>query len=337
MVPDMPPLQEQRIRCCVDFIEIAIDCRSTSNIAHVRGLLANALSLTADQDAPAVFGLTNDGEHAGNGPAKHFTFKLQNPRSFRDISNLLRQLEQPGGGWKGLEISSVTFPSVEIALDTYIEGADQMVLARVLLDRYRFLAAETGDAWHCYRKPQEGSLEIYQARTWIGQANLEREQRNISSARQFVNAMAEGWQCADINKRESWDVRFHGYVKTHDLNHSLEMPNWCARMEITFRGGAVPFRTMEALAEFNFKELTQWFSYKMFSAKAEKIRYHGLQQHSVDSLARPGKYHRPNTQLPGSYHMEKPANRFRQTLTADAGLNAKIARALKILTTNWRL
>lgn len=163
------------------------------------------------------------------------------------------------------------FAAIMAALGTIRERLDQSYAIRVLgievaLDAYNKdgTADELAEmAAHFLKGINRVSPEhprIYR---------LKNEKREIGSHRELIQALKEGFQIGIGNGN---GTRFqHGYLKTTDNGQTFPESQHRARIEIRLQGEGCPVQTLDALADFNFGDLSNYFRFRQFGASKNEF------------------------------------------------------------------
>ncbi|WP_332848143.1 hypothetical protein [Massilia sp. S19_KUP03_FR1] len=292
-------------RAVVDWVELEVQLLRQSNFWTVKKAVHAALRLP--QGAHSFF----EALDAGSGSAASaFRFRIQDLNQMRQLSVVIEELNYKFG------LSSVRPIAVELAFDTFMQGGTVRQLAEVATDRFKFNTAKPGDDWHFYRMKGEGR---HYANT-------------LQQRRDLIELFEASWQLTDRNSKDA-DIRYHAYVKTQDNKKSLIPSRYCARLEVTLRGMALPFTTIPELIEFNFTSLAHHFKFRRLADDLHPAVRDVLAKWSGRQLGRNGRYRRPDTQRIGRY---SGTSRFRGSTVADEGLNTVAYECLRKLTREWR-
>lgn len=295
-------------RAAVDWVAIQIQLAERSNFMTVRDALRDALQLLGNE-APYVEAL----DETRGRSASIFRFRIQDPMRGWRIRQVLDRLR------KRFDFGHIQVVGIEVAFDTYCQGANVRELAEIAADRYRFLTAKPSADWYFYRRPGEG-------RRYINDDNM------IGQHRDLVKCFAEGWQLTECNSQAA-DIRFHAYVKTRDSGCDLPPQEYCARLEITLQGAALPLTTVDELERFNFTRLSRHFKFRRLADGLHPAARHALMTWSKSQLGRGGRYRRPNWNRIGTY---SGISKFRGSTIANDDLNEAAYECLRKLTRDWR-
>lgn len=296
-----------RLEAVVDWIELEIQLAERSNFMTVQDHLGDALKLPAGRN-PHVEALD---ETAGRS-ASIFRFRIQDPKQIRQLDQVLTRMRER------FDFGSPKIVAIEVAFDTYVEGASFRELAEVLTDRYRFLTTAPGDDWYFYRNGGEGRLYL----------------NTLDCRRDLVRHFEQHWQLTDMNSKNV-PVRYHAYVKTMDGTQPLLPENYRARLEVTLQGEALPFTTLAQLREFDFTKLADYFKFRRLADTLHPFVRHPMMTWMKDQLGRRGQYRRPVRQGDVMKYAKRKVL-FRHSTVADEALNAAAYECLRKLTTAWR-
>ena len=289
----------------VDWIELEMQLSGSSNFWTVQDVLKSVLGLP--QNAPPFV----QGVDAGSGNAASvFRFRIQNLGRKSLLTQVVAALHAK------FRLLDIRPTAVELAFDTYYQGGSVRHLAELASDRFRFVTAAPGDDWYFYRRPKE-------ARRYVN---------TLLQRRDLIELFESSWQLTDRNSKEA-DVRYHAYVKTWDANKALLPNRYRARLEVTLCGAALPFRTMDELAAFNFTKLAQHFKFRRIADDVHPAARYALTMWSGRQHGRGGSYRRPDPNRCGRY---SGSSKFRGSTIADEELNATVYECLRRLTRSWR-
>jgi hypothetical protein len=294
-------------RAAVDWVALQIQLSERSNFMTVQDELRIALQLAANH-TPFVEAM----DETSGRSASIFRFRIQNPRQAK-VDQVVARLRQR------FDFGPVQVVGIEVAFDTYRQGANVQELAEIAADRYRFLTTAPGNDWYFYRCRGEG-------RRYINDSD------EIGNRRDLVKHFAEGWQLTDRDSQAA-EVRFHAYVKTWDNGRQLLPQAYRARLEVTLQGAALPCSTLDQLARFNFASLAKHFKFRRLAADLLPVVRHPLMTWTKQQLGRRGRYRRPNRNKIGTY---SGVSAFKGSTVADDELNAITYECLRKLTRDWR-
>lgn len=289
----------------VDWIELEIQLSRQSNFWTVQDVLRASLMLPQGT-TPFMKALDSGSGNA----ATVFRFRIQNLRQLRQLTLVVVTLDDRFG------LTAIRPTAIEIAFDTYKVGGSVRQLAELVADRFRFMTAAPGDDWYFYRKQGEGRRYV----------------NTLPQLRDLIGFFEESWQLTDRNSQEV-DVRYHAYVKTRDNGKALLPNRYCARLEVTLRGAALPFHSIEELAVFNFTNVAQQFNFRRIADDVHPAARHALTVWSGRQHGRRGRYRRVDPRRIGRY---SGTSVFKGSTVADDELNATVYECLRKLTRGWR-
>jgi hypothetical protein len=292
-------------RTAIDWIELEIQLSRQSNFWTVQDALRAALQMP-HQITPFVEAINSGSGNA----ASAFRFRIQNPMRLHQLTKALDGLSSKFG------LEDVKLTAVELAFDTYHHGGGLRQLAELAADRFRFITAQPGDDWYFYRRQKENRRYV----------------NTLPQRRELVEHFEHLWQLTDRNSKDT-DVRYHAYVKTQDNGKALVPSRYCARLEVTLRGVALPFRTVAELATFNFAKLAHHFKFRRLADDLHPAVKQALASWSGRQHGRSGRYRRPDRHRLGRY---SGTSVFRASTVADDELNATVYECLRKLTRDWR-
>lgn len=295
-------------KAAVDWVALQIQLSERSNFMTVQDELRAALQLTANR-TPYVEAM----DETSGRSASIFRFRIQNPSQTK-IEQVIDRLRGR------FDFGPVLVVGIEVAFDTYQQGATVHELAEIAADRYRFLTTGPGNDWYFYRRGGEG-------RRYINAGD------EIANRRDLVKHFAEGWQLTDRDSQTAADIRFHAYVKTWDDGLQLDPQAYRARIEVTLQGAGLPFKTLDDLASFDFARLAKHFKFRRLANDLLPMVRYPLLTWTKQQLGRRGRYRRPNWNKIGTY---SGISTFRRSTVADDALNAAAYECLRNLTRNWR-
>lgn len=290
----------------VDWIELEIQLAERSNFMTVQDYLRGALRLPAHRN-PHVEALD---ETAGRS-ASIFRFRIQDPKQMRQLDRVLARMRER------FDFGLPHVVAIEVAFDTYAQGASVRDLAEVITDRYRFLTTAPGDDWYFYRNSGEGRHYL----------------NTLDCRRDLIRHFEQQWQLTDRNNKNE-PVRYHAYVKTTDGAQALLPENYRARLEVTLQGEALPFTTLDQLKEFDFTKLADHFKFRRLADTLHPMARFPLMTWSKEQLGRRGQYRRPIRQGDEMKYAKRKIL-FKHSTVADERLNAAAYECLRKLTTAW--
>lgn len=140
--------------------------------------------------------------------------------------------------------STIAVLGIEVALDAYAKNGTANELAEMAAHFLKGINRVSPEHPRIYR--------------------LKNEKRDIGSHRELIQALKEGFQIGIGNGN---GTRFqHGYLKTTDNGQTLPECQHRARIEIRLQGEGCPVQTLDALADFNFGDLSNYFRFRQFGA-----------------------------------------------------------------------
>jgi hypothetical protein len=308
-----------KIEVVIDWVEVEIQLSDRSNFWTVQGHLREALQLP-EGSKPGVDPL----DATETGSASAFRFRVQDPRCMNAVTEALAALGER------FNIETVRVVAIEVAFDTYRDGATKKGLAEIVADRYRFSSRPPpkGCYWHLYRRKGEKAMTIGRA-TRLGKLD------NVERPKDLLSCLADEWQIADCEDRGRPDIRFHGYVKAWNDGGPITDPKqWCARWEVTLRNSKLPFSSLQELAQFDFTKLSQYFSFCRFGDDVLCIVRHALATTSVAQLGMKGSYPRANRS--GGTRLYAGTRSYRRSMVADEMNKVIHDSCLKKLNRQWR-
>jgi hypothetical protein len=288
------------VQSVIDWIEFEIHVHRLSNFWTVQKTVETALGVKEYVDAI---------DAGGGNAASKFSMRLQNPTKAA-ILDLVESLRQRYGN------VTIQPTAVEIAHDTYSNGAGVQQLAGIVADRFRFLTSPPGDAWYFYRKKNEGNVFL----------------DTLPQRRDLIDHFEKFWQLTDRHN-EQCDVRYHAYVKTRDGGQDLSPDKWRARLEVTLRGDALPFTTLDELLVFDFAKLARYFKYRRLANDLHPSAEVALSTWSGRQIGESGKYRRRIARTIGKY---SGVSVFRRWTVADDTTNAQVYECLRGLSRGWK-
>lgn len=294
-----------RLEAAVDWVELEIQLAERSNFWTVQDTLKAALQLPVDEKL-----YVNSLDRASGNAASIFRFRVQDPKQMRRIDQVLSHLRQC------FIVSAVQVVAIEVAFDTYCQGASVRQLAEIAADRYRFLTSAPGNDWYFYRDQGEGRRYI----------------KTLDHRRDLIQCFEEQWQLTDRNNKDV-AIRYHAYVKTRDGNKKLFPKQYRARLEVTLQEAALTCSTLDTLERFDFASLAKLFKFRRFADDLHPAARHALTVWSKEQHGKRGKYRRPNRHMAGKY---SGTSVFKCSTVADDDLNEAAYESLRKLTRDWR-
>lgn len=233
-------LQGWRPIALVDWVEIRLILDSPSQPRHVKNALPEAWR----------HGFVEPTGHARHLTDTQFSFRVQDPAGPESIRLGLEDYGQASGKRWTCEVVAV-----EIALDFHPDpempstGSQEEFLARALQSLAslpegprrvaRKLISDSGASWTSYSA--------------------------VATGPSLRSELREGWT-VHMGKLDA-DVRVRAYIKRRDSIDGrsyapLPVEQCRPRIERTFRGSQVPFRTLEEWGSFDFCALQRWFAFR---------------------------------------------------------------------------
>lgn len=222
-----------------------------------------------------------------------WTLRFQDPHSARSVRRDLEELQQT---FKFATAPEVT--GLEVSFDAYADAADANVV-EMAEHMFRGLA-----------EPPSSNRRITGPKGTTGLV-----ESALESRRGNLRALAAGKTVHIGNQRDDRSVRV--YVKENvDGRH--------ARLENTFRGGAIPFATLDAWQQFDFRKLSWFFRWRR-------------RPDTVNAQLAVILDYPPALAAPPSALARRQHRRINKVFTvADRDLNREARRALGKLTTEQR-
>lgn len=308
-----------KIEVVIDWVEVEIQLGDRSNFWTVQDHLRDALQLP-EGSKPGVDAL----DATETGSASAFRFRVQDPRCMNAVTEILAALGER------FNIVTVRVVAIEVAFDTYRDGATKNELAEIVADRYRFSSRppSKGCHWLLYRRKGERPMTIGRA-TRLGKLD------NVETPRELVRCLADEWQITDCEDRDRPDIRFHGYVKAWNDGEAIaDSAQWCARWEVTLRGSMLPIGNLQELGQFDFTKLAHYFSFCRFGDDVPRIVRHAFATTSVAQLGMKGSYPRANRS--GGTRLYAGTRSYRRSMVADEMNKVIHDSCLKKLNRQWR-
>lgn len=271
--------------------------------------------------ATRVEGLDNEGNlfpfNEKSTPVTTFRATFQDHQSAGSVLEALRRCDLVG-------VPKIVM--LEVALDTYIQGADARGLSKAAVDMYRFLESPPAERWHAYRKKGEGAPEIHSS--------------DVLLRRDLEDRFASGWNVADTPDKSA-DKRFHIYVKTHDYSVESEettplpMDQWRARIEVTLRGSMLPaIDDAGTLESLDLTKLTEHFRFREFAKDLHPAARLALDRESLQPFGQRGHYSRPDPTC--IMRFSGHPTMYRGSTQANIDLNEFVRAELRRVNRQWR-
>jgi hypothetical protein len=310
-MPAVRPLH----KIAIDWITFRLTLPSTSNFWSVRAALEPVMNRSPYVKPMGV---------GPGGSASDFEVKLQDPAFVRSLGAVLQKL------WPG---SKAALTGMEIAFDTYIEGADRDQLARHLFEQFKWMEYATDGDWYLYRRPREGR-EYLNARSAAGRlrrSQLRRPGEDMTES-ELVQLLAEQWQLTD-RKIKSVPARFHLHVKTTDVDATpLPRKLWRARMEVTLKSAQLPWSDVDQLLAADFARLQVWFRLRQQAVGLAPAHAAALRSRLLPASAQPGRRGRYKRPVRGrSPRRHGLLRSFRSISVANSAVNAIVYDRLRRL------
>lgn len=239
-----------------------------------------------------------------------FKARVQDPARMSVLTDLASKMKREYG-----LASPPGVMAVEIALDVYVEGAEQEDLAKVV--RYLF--------WTASGLVSE-NRRLY--RDWKGSGKAIPQKRES-----FLRDLAKGYTLGVGSKTDPMYQRM--YVKTTDNKESLPQDQWRARTEVALSGDALPCKSLDQLARFNFVSLRKHRGIRFFSFHTVKDYLTPFDEQIMCRMTQIGERQpRPRARPDGAGHSGQRL--YGKNTQADWQLNGKAGDALKALSRRWQ-
>ncbi len=279
-----------QFRAVVDWLELEIQTTKPTNFMTIQKKLRVILCLPECVN-PYVKPL-NAGD---GGTATIFTLRIQDPERYHIIESTLNSLAL------ALEYEITARPTaVEVALDAYNSTPEQA-------ERFCKYSTSPIKIENC-RIYREHGLDATQ---WIP-----------LRPNTLTKHLQEGWQVALGHDKD--DYRQHVYFKMKDRCKDLPAEEHRARIEVTLKGNALPFQTLEELKHFKFSDLSEFFQFRMLKPDLTP-----LGQITSDNSPRIGARRSTKRKEGGGVRA------FSRLTLADTALNTHARTALKELARRW--
>lgn len=281
-----------RFRAEIDWIELKIRTKKPTNFHTVRKRL----------DAPFV---ETHNEGSG-GAATEFFVKFYNPANWRFIDLSLQKLthDHPLAG-------PIEVTGIEVALDAYSKSCDHHALAQMTAKFYRGLTYLVSENQRIVFGGKGSAERIPLTKVLLKKIE---QGGNIY----IGNSKPEG----DLGDPNSWMLQ-HIYLKEVDRKKSLPIEEHRARIEITLKGVALPYKLLDEWKSHQFTAQSQFFKFR-----APKEGLSLLQQSNFDAVCQYGAKRAKSADF---------KRRIYSGLTrADSALNARAYDALKNLSKRMR-
>lgn len=301
----------------IDWIEFEIRTEDRYKFWTVQDALRVAQRLPQGSK-PYVLACNDNGVKSENGASDIFRFRIQDPECFSSVDRIIDDLNEKFGF-----ISPARPIAIEVAFDTFRDGATVHQLAQITLDRFRFSNHEPLAKWHLYRE--------------AGTKTIDLDQLKYDHQREIVKRLEDGFLLTDTSDKKGASLRVRAYVKTSDNggNTQLEPEQYRARSERTLQGCRFKVHTMQDLYRFDFASLAPLFEFRRLSDDLHPAARYALTVFSSQQLGRRGTYPRKHATKIGQFDKIKAAA-FRLSTVADTELNRELRDQLRNLTTAWR-
>lgn len=240
-----------RVEAVVDWINVQVHLETASN----GGSLNRFCNL--ERGINAHFSALDKGPGQA---ATMFVMSIQDPSSWHHIQDVLDTLDavHPFA-------ATPVVTAIEVSLDAYADGATVADLAELTARRYRFMQRDVSDN-HRFSGRKGRKLDV--EGIWLPSI-----EKHLANGRNIVI----GDRLAEKSQRL--------YVKTTDKGGEIQLDReqWRSRMELTLRGVAVPFDTIEEGREFKFESLS-----KYFATRAPRDDLESFQRMVLDRRPQPG-------------------------------------------------
>ncbi len=236
-------------------------------------------------------------DRGDGGAASVFDLRIDNVQRWDDVERLLEQTRCAYGF-----TADPVIHEIEVAVDAYSLEQDEAQL-RLLTERwFRFSKFLCSDNLRLARYKGEG----------------------CSTANPTIlhGRLKQGFTIVVGNRDDTMRQRF--YTKRTDRNEPLPVDQHRSRMEVTLRGEALPFTSMEEARGYRFEQLSHRFGQR-------KLKASGASQTALWQLVVARNVH---LGAEGRYSMRR---KFNPATAADSALNGRIRDALRSLTERLRV
>jgi hypothetical protein len=292
-----------RFRAVVDWIEIEIETAASTNFQTVQRVLKVVLGMP-DGRRPYV---TARDEEPG-GAARKFIFRLYDPDSW---SYVVAKLDELAQRFPFASPSKVI--AVEVAFDAYSRAEKADELAEQAARFYKFCTLVVSQNHRAYWDFKGSAKDV------------------PFRGKSLVRHLSDGWQIGIGNKTD--DRYQHIYVKTTDENGTaLPRAEHRARIEITLRGGALPYQHADEWAKADFaKDLRMSAGFRMMRPNLDQLQRTMLEESTIQIGERKRRWRvaKDRSGLSGD-------RLHRKSTIADSILNGKARDSFRELTRRWR-
>lgn len=215
-----------KFRAEVDWLSFVIETASKTNAWTIRDAMKLPNYVTGLNEVPG-------------GAATFFEITLQDVKRPSDVQtwineNLAKQFQ--------LGPLPPFITGVEVSLDAYSDGPSRDDLIDLTTNFYKFADVKVSNN-HRFSGRWEGDVEPTDTRRYI---------RSMIAKGRVINI-------GNASDEKSQRVYFK---TTDDGGAPLPVHKHRARMEITLRGGAVPFFTLAEISDYKFTDLKPYFTYR---------------------------------------------------------------------------
>ncbi|QQC62778.1 hypothetical protein [Paraburkholderia ginsengisoli] len=294
-----------RFRAEVDWIEVEISTVTRTNFQTVKRALKATLSMLDDRKT-----FVEAQDEGPGGAASVFRFRLHDPEAWSFVASTLEQLER-----KFHFANPAKVTAIEVAFDAYSRTESAVELAEQAMRYYKFctLVVANNDNCRIYRDFRGSGASIPFHRGAL------------------VRRLSAGWQIAIGNKTD--DRYQHIYVKTTDENGTaLPQADHRARIEITLRGDALPYRHVAEWADADFaNDLSMSAKFRMMRPNLSLLQKLMLEDTTIQVGERKQRWRVAKDR--SGYSGER---QYRTSTKADNILNGKARDAFRDLSRRWR-
>lgn len=291
-------------KAAVDWIELEFQAGSTTNFHTVQRALRRVLRLPDDEN-PFVEPM----DAGAGGAATTFRFRMHDPAKWQEVASALDGLAEQHPFTRSPSVTAI-----EVAFDAFSRGATREELAEQAARFYKFCTLMVSDNRRIYRTRKEGVRGPIPIRFPT-----------------LIRRLEEGWQIGIGNRS---DNRYqHIYFKTTDRGGvALPDAEHRARIEITLRGPALPYQTLEEWAVADFaRDFRDSISFRKMAPDLSPLLHWTLGQTSVQVGER-----RRRWRLARDYSGYSGDRLYGKATKADSKLNEKARDAFRQLTRRWR-
>jgi hypothetical protein len=297
-------LSKFKPEAAIDFVRIQFQTASRTNMRTVQQRVSRILNLPEGKKAS----IDVLDETVGRS-ASVFACRVQDPKNFEDVARVLDALT--------IKLALIELPritAIEVAFDLKRrKGTTVEALSEAVAHQYKFSSFRPSRNQRIYRGKNSAQAIPARMSTLV---------RDIAAG-YCIGVGSQRSHASKLGNVPADPVSIRYYLKRTDDSHDLPEDEWRVRMEVTIQGDALPFKTLDELACFDFEHLRDMFSFRRMKDSLSPLSEH-LCQCTFSDLSKHKRIRRG-----GGTRLHHPDTR------ANSELNELVRRGFRSLTKRW--